>query len=120
MPHKRYRLKCKDKQCSSLFFASTIPGRDVWQVRRRFKVIPVTGINGLSHSTLDEEFISIEIRPKVHLDLLFTPKAIRNHFKDQYSVEISYSKVYRGRKRALKVTNGSHKETYSYLLKYCD
>ena len=100
--HKHYRLKCKDKQCSWLFFASTIPGTDVWQVQTSIQSHTCRGINGLGHSNLDEEFISIEILPKVRLDLSFTSKAIRNHFKDQYGVEISYSKVYRGRERAPK------------------
>lgn len=118
--HTRYRLKCKDKQCSWLFFASTIPGTDVWQVRTSIQSHACNGINGLGHSNLDQEFISIEILPKLRSDMSFTPKAIRNHFKDQYGVEISYSKAYRGRERALNVINGSHEEAYRSLPKYCD
>ena len=95
-------------------------GLYVWQVRTSIQSHACNGINGLGHSNLDQEFISIEILPKLRSDMSFTPKAIRNHFKDQYGVEISYSKAYRGRERALNVINGSHEEAYRSLPKYCD
>src|SRR5271154_6558829 len=71
------------------------------------------------HGNVGEEFISTEILPKVRSDSKLAPKAIQDHFKEAYGVEISYAKARRGEERALKVIDGSHDEAYSYLPKYC-
>lgn len=102
------------------FYATSISDTDVWQVRTSIQNHSCTGINGLGHSNIDEEFISIEILPKLLSDLSFAPKAIQNHLKDTYGVEISYAKAYRGKERALKLINGSHEEAYQCLPKYCN
>src|SRR5438046_6605013 len=77
------------------------------------------GIQHSRHHNIDEEFISTKILPKLHSDPKFTPKAIQNHLKEQYSVAITYSKAWRAWECALKVISGSHEEAYNSLPKYC-
>ena len=78
------------------------------------------GINHNGHCNIDEEFISIEILPKVSSDSSIKPEVIKNHFKDVYGVKISYKKAWRARERAIEFINGSHKEAYSRLPQYCE
>src|SRR5579859_1343738 len=73
------------------------------------------GINHNGHCNIDEEFISIEILPKVRSDSSIAPDVIKNHFKDAYGVSISYKKAWRARERAIQFINGSHEEAYSRL-----
>jgi len=68
---------------------------------------------------MDEEFISIEILPKVRADPSYSPKAIRRDIKEDFGVQITYQKAYRVKERALNHINGSHEQAYRYLPKYC-
>jgi len=117
---ERYTLKCKDKTCSWRLHATTIPETDTWVIRTSIQVHTCHGIHHAGHKNIDEEFISTEILPQVRSDSSIKPNAIKNYFKDQYGVEISYNKAYRAKQRAVEQINGSHEEAYNLLPKYCE
>jgi hypothetical protein len=110
----------QSKRCTWYLYATAFPGTDVWQIRKSIQVHSCHGINHSGHCNVDEEFISIEILPKLRSDPALTPKAIQNHLKEQYGVTIGYHKAYRAKERAVKVINGSHEEAYKTLPKYCE
>ena len=91
----------------------------MWRIRKSIQAHSCHGIQHPGHRNIDEEFISTEILPKLRSDPKFAPKAIQNHFKEQYGVTITYQKSWRARERATKVINGSHEEAYKSLPKYC-
>jgi hypothetical protein len=115
----RYILRCRDKECTWYLYATAFPGTDVWRIRKSIQAHSCHGIQHSGHRNVDEEFISTEILPKLRSDPKFNPKAIRNHFKEQYGVDIKYHQAWRARERAIKVINGSHEEAYNSLPKYC-
>jgi hypothetical protein len=117
---ERYSLKCKDQDCSWYLHASSIDGTDLWQIQKSIQTHTCHGINHSGHCNIDEEFISTEILPYLRSDPKFTPKAIQNHLKDQYGVDISYHKAYRAKERVVKLINGSHEDAYNCLPKYCN
>jgi len=108
------------KECSGCLRASPIAGSSVWHIQTSIQTHICHGINHLGHANLDEEFISIEILPKLRSDSSYTSKAIQNHIKAQFGVGISYQKAYQAKERTLKYINGSHEEAYGYLPKYCE
>jgi zinc finger SWIM domain-containing protein 3 len=115
----RYTLNCIDKECTWYLYATAFPDTDVWRIRKSVQTHSCHGIHHAGHRNVDEEFISTEILPKIRSDSKLAPKAIENHFKEVYGVEIGYAKARRGKERALKVINGSHEEAYNSLPKYC-
>ena len=93
---------------------------DTWQIQTSIQTYSCYGINHSRHCNIGEQFISIEILPHVRFDPSINSKAIQNHFKDLYSVGISYDEAYRTKERAVRVINSSHEEVYSRLPKYCE
>jgi len=98
---ERYILKCKSKEHSLRLRASPIAGSSVWHIQTSIQTHTCHGINHLGHANLDEEFISIEILPKLCSDSSYMPKAIQNHIKDQFGVGISYQKAYQVKEHTL-------------------
>ena len=85
----------------------------------QFKLILTNNsIHHAGHCKVDEEFIATETLPKIRADSKLTPKAIEDHFKDVYGVEIGYYTARRRKEHALKVINGLHEEAYNSLPKY--
>jgi len=114
----RFRTVFSQMQRQGLFLVppcNSIDRTDLWQIRKSIQTHTYHGINHSVHRNIDEEFISTEILPKLRLDPKFTPKAIQNHLKDQYGVDILYHKAYRAKEHAIKLINGSHKEAYNCL-----
>jgi len=116
----RYTLKCRDKECAWNLHATSVSETDTWKIRTSIQDHTCHGIHHDGHCNVDEEFISMEILPKVRADSSVKPKVIEDHFKDVYGVKISYMKAYRAKERAIEFINGSHAEAYSRLPKYCE
>ena len=117
---RRYTIKCNDKECSWYLHATSVGETDTWKIRTSVQKHICHGIHHDGHRNVDEEFISIEILPKVRSDSSIKPQVIKDHFKDLYGVSISYKKAWRARERAIEFINGSHEEAYSHLPKYCE
>ena len=117
---ERYSVNCKSQGCPWHLHATSVSGSTVWRIRKCIQTYSCHSLNHLSHSNVDEEFISIEILPQLHGDPSYKPKAIQNHFKEQFGIKINYTKAYHAKEHALKHTNGSHEEAYGYLPKYCE
>src|SRR5579859_7483940 len=79
----------------------------------------LSSIHHAGHSNVDEEFICTEFLPKLRSNPKIGPRAMVNHLKEEYGVEITHIKAWRARERAVKVINGSHEEAYNSLPKYC-
>jgi hypothetical protein len=117
---ERYTLRCKHQECAWYLYATPYPDTDVWRVRKTIQTHTCHGIQHSGHCNIDEEFIAIEILPKLRAEPNLTPKAIQNHLKEEYGVTIKYHKAWRAKERAVKVINGSHEGAYSSLPKYCE
>src|SRR5207248_3609263 len=107
---ERYILKCKSKECSWRLRASPIAGSSIWRIQTSIQTHTCHSINHLGHANLDEEFISIEILPKLHSDSSYTSKAIQNHIKDQFGVGISDLKAYRAKEAHSSTSTGHMKK----------
>ena len=117
----RYTLKYKSDECPWYLFATpVVKNTTIWRIKKSIQTHTCHGINYLGHKNLDEDFISIEILPKLRNDTSYTPKAIQIDIKAQFGIEIDYQKAYRSKERALKHINGSHEDAYKYLPKYCE
>ena len=114
-----YHLKCKSNGCLWHLYASPIDDTTVWRVRTSKQTHTCHGITHLGHCNIDEEFVSIEILPKLRQDVSYAPRAIMCDMKTKYGVEMSYQKARRAKERALDHINGSHEDAYKYLPKYC-
>ena len=73
--------KCKSQGCPWHLHA-TVSGSTIWRVQKSIQTHSCHDLNHLGHANVDEEFISIEILPKLRSDPLYKPKAIQNHFKE--------------------------------------
>src|SRR5579859_733634 len=78
----RYRLKCKDKECTWYLYATAFPDTDVWRIRKTVQAHSCHGIHHTGHSNVDEEFICAEFLPKLRSDPKIRPRAMVNHLKE--------------------------------------
>ena|SRR5436190_8871891 len=77
------------------------------------------GVMHTGHNTAGSEFIANISANKVQEQPEYCPIDIQRDPKCNFSISITYSTVYHGKELANKKIHSSFKNTYKYLLDYC-
>ena len=115
----RYEIACKFDGCSWRLYAASIGGAgNKFRVRTHSCDHSCTGIQQLGHQQATAKFIADWILPTVKVNPRYRPIDIKRDVKTRLGIDISKSKAFRAKERALELLHGTHKAAYKQMPKY--
>jgi hypothetical protein len=117
---RRYTVKCKAEGCPWYLHAYSVDSRGQFRITKSNQTHNCFGLDHRGHAQATEEFIATKFEEKLKEKPSYSVADIVSDVSRELGIQITYSKAYRAKERALKQINGSYEDSYTKLRKYCE
>src|SRR5438477_5508861 len=116
---QRYFIKCKAQDCGWALHVTRVEDSTTFRIRKSIQLHDCFALNHTGHAQANSSFIASTIEEKLHQKPDYSPVDIVRDMRLEFGVEITYSKAFRARNRALDAINRIHEKAYQTLPEYC-
>ena len=116
----RYNIKCKVPECNFKLHATSVGGSSTFHIKISVPTHNCFGLNHCGHAQATVSFLVDYLQDKISEKPKYSPIDIVSDIRRELGVEISYSKAYCAKERALQNINGTHQDAYAQLPQYCE